>query len=223
MGPLLRERYHSACNLQGYKANGQQVRQGEEAARSASGPLQMNGVGGGSAVGAAPTSSAGLQLQLQQHGKPQQAQGGQQQQQELPDSLSSLKSLAEAALPLSSHMGLMQQNHSSELPPGYLDLSGGLQVNLGLSLFTQHQIIQYLPRKWDLVDVVVRRLRHTYRRCWAWLPWGWCRCPRSTSSSTRCLRRQATIFPTHQTQNGSDPTCHATPATHHSTIPRWES
>merc|ERR1719278_681094 len=46
-----------------------QVRQGEEAARSASGPLQMNGVGGGSAVGAAPTSSAGLQLQLQQHGK----------------------------------------------------------------------------------------------------------------------------------------------------------
>merc|ERR1719494_541816 len=55
----------------------QQVRQGEEAARSASGPLQMNGVGGGSAVGAAPTSSAGLQLQLQQHGKPQQAQGGQ--------------------------------------------------------------------------------------------------------------------------------------------------
>ena len=129
LGPLLRERYHSACNLQGYKANGQQVRQGEEAARSASGPLQMNGVGGGSAVGAAPTSSAGLQLQLQQHGKPQQAQGGQQQQQELPDSLSSLKSLAEAALPLSSHMGLMQQNHSSELPPGYLDLSGGLQVN----------------------------------------------------------------------------------------------
>ena len=128
LGPLLRERYHSACNLQGYKANGQQVRQGEEAARSASGPLQMNGVGGGSAVGAAPTSSAGLQLQLQQHGKPQQAQGGQQQQQELPDSLSSLKSLAEAALPLSSHMGLMQQNHSSELPPGYLDLSGGLQV-----------------------------------------------------------------------------------------------
>jgi len=105
----------------------QQVRQGEEAARSVSGPLQMNGVGGGSAVGAAPTSSAGLQLQLQQHGKPQQAQGGQQQQQELPDSLSSLKSLAEAALPLSSHMGLMQQNHSSELPPGYLDLSGGLQ------------------------------------------------------------------------------------------------
>jgi len=45
----------------------------------------------------------------------------------LPDSLSTLKSLAEAALPLSSHMGLMQQNHSSELPPGYLDLSGGLQ------------------------------------------------------------------------------------------------
>ena len=122
------ERMISFSNLQGYKANGQQVRQGEEAARSASGPLQMNGVGGGSAVGAAPTSSAGLQLQLQQHGKPQQAQGGQQQQQELPDSLSSLKSLAEAALPLSSHMGLMQQNHSSELPPGYLDLSGGLQV-----------------------------------------------------------------------------------------------
>ena len=95
----------------------------------------MNGVGGGSAVGAPPTSSAGLQLQLQQHGKPQQAQGGQQQQQELPDSLSSLKSLAEAALPLSSHMGLMQQNHSSELPPGYLDLSGGLQVKLRLALF----------------------------------------------------------------------------------------
>ena len=111
------------------------MRQGEEAARSASGPLQMNGVGGGSAVGAPPTSSAGLQLQLQQHGKPQQAQGGQQQQQELPDSLSSLKSLAEAALPLSSHMGLMQQNHSSELPPGYLDLSGGLQVKLRLELF----------------------------------------------------------------------------------------
>ena len=48
----------------------------------------------------------------------------------MPDSLSTLKSLAEAALPLSSHMGLMQQNHSSELPPGYLDLSGGLQVNI---------------------------------------------------------------------------------------------
>ena len=100
----------------------QQVRQSEDTARS-SGPLQMNGVGGGS--GPPPTSSAGLQLQLQQHGKQQ--QGGQQQQ-ELPDSLSTLKSLAEAALPLSSHMGLMQQNHSSELPPGYLDLSGGLQV-----------------------------------------------------------------------------------------------
>ena len=97
-------------------------------------PLQMNGVGGGS--GSAPTSSTGLQLQLQQHGKQQQQQqqqqqgGPQQQQQELPDSLSTLKSLAEAALPLSSHMGLMQQNHSSELPPGYLDLSGGLQVNI---------------------------------------------------------------------------------------------
>ena len=95
----------------------------------------MNGVGGGS--GSAPTSSTGLQLQLQQHGKQQQQQqqqqqqgGPQQQQQELPDSLSTLKSLAEAALPLSSHMGLMQQNHSSELPPGYLDLSGGLQVNI---------------------------------------------------------------------------------------------
>ena len=91
----------------------------------------MNGVGGG--TGSAPTSSAGLQLQLQQHGKQQQQQQQQQggpQQQELPDSLSSLKSLAEAALPLSSHMGLMQQNHSSELPPGYLDLSGGLQVNI---------------------------------------------------------------------------------------------
>ena len=100
------------------------MRQSEDTARS-SGPLQMNGVGGGS--GPPPTSSAGLQLQLQQHGKQQ--QGGQQQQ-ELPDSLSTLKSLAEAALPLSSHMGLMQQNHSSELPPGYLDLSGGLQVTI---------------------------------------------------------------------------------------------
>ena len=87
----------------------------------------MNGVGGGS--GSAPTSSTGLQLQLQQHGKQQQQQQGGPQQ-ELPDSLSTLKSLAEAALPLSSHMGLMQQNHSSELPPGYLDLSGGLQVNI---------------------------------------------------------------------------------------------
>ena len=115
----------------------QQVRQSEDTARS-SGPLQMNGVGGGS--GPPPTSSAGLQLQLQQHGKQQ--QGGQQQQ-ELPDSLSTLKSLAEAALPLSSHMGLMQQNHSSELPPGYLDLSGGLQVTIN-SPFHLDKVVQSL-------------------------------------------------------------------------------
>ena len=130
---LYRGPFKALCSLKTsgltkIRASHQQVRQGEDTARS-SGPLQMNGVGGGS--GSAPTSSAGLQLQLQQHGKQQQQQ--QQQggaQQELPDSLSTLKSLAEAALPLSSHMGLMQQNHSSELPPGYLDLSGGLQVNI---------------------------------------------------------------------------------------------
>ena len=108
-------------------------------------PLQMNGVGGGS--GSAPTSSAGLQLQLQQHGKQQQQQ--QQQggpQQELPDSLSTLKSLAEAALPLSSHMGLMQQNHSSELPPGYLDLSGGLQVNIDHSFYVCN-LVQHISQE----------------------------------------------------------------------------
>ena len=120
----------------------EQVRQGEDTARS-SGPLQMNGVGGGS--GSAPTSSTGLQLQLQQHGKQQQQQQQQQggAQQELPDSLSTLKSLAEAALPLSSHMGLMQQNHSSELPPGYLDLSGGLQVNIEHYLYTSCNLGQH--------------------------------------------------------------------------------
>ena len=103
----------------------------------------MNGVGGGS--GSAPTSSTGLQLQLQQHGKQQQQQQQQQggAQQELPDSLSTLKSLAEAALPLSSHMGLMQQNHSSELPPGYLDLSGGLQVNIEHYLYASCNLGQH--------------------------------------------------------------------------------
>ena len=61
----------------------------------------------------------------------------------MPDSLSTLKSLAEAALPLSSHMGLMQQNHSSELPPGYLDLSGGLQVNIEHYLYASCNLGQH--------------------------------------------------------------------------------
>ena len=71
------------------------------------------------------------------------------------------------------------------------------------------------------MDVAVRRLRRTSLRCWGWLHLGWCPCPRSTSSSTPCSRRQAITFPTRQTQNGSGHTCHATPATLHFTTPRY--
>lgn len=79
----------------------------EDGTRPPGPPLQLNG---------------GLQLPLQQ------LNNINKQVPELPDSLSSLKSLAEAALPL-SNIGLMApNNHTSELPPGYLDLSGGLSV-----------------------------------------------------------------------------------------------
>ena len=71
------------------------------------------------------------------------------------------------------------------------------------------------------MDEAVRRLRRTSLRCWGWLHLGWCPCPRSTSSSTPCSRRQAITFPTRQTQNGSGHTCHATPATLHFTTPRY--
>jgi len=105
------------------------------------GVAQLNG--GLAAIGSSSSSNAssssgsghGLKLQLQQqqqHKAPmlqQLGSPGSGPQEDLPDSLSTLKSLAEAALPLASHIGLMApSNHNSDLPPGYLDLSGGLSV-----------------------------------------------------------------------------------------------
>jgi len=100
----------------GRQGSGGQQETDREPRNGGSGTLQLNGGvssnGGGHVLG-------GLQLQLQQHNK----------QQALPESLSSLKSLAEAALPMASHLGMMApNNHTSELPAGYLDLSGGLSV-----------------------------------------------------------------------------------------------